>query len=87
MRLFRDFLKGPVLIEKKLLRLLEIRGFVIKMKEMKYIVRVDEVGRGPIAGPVSVCALVCGISWGAFSGVKDSKKLSEKRAGEMAYFN
>ncbi len=26
---------------------------------MKYIVGIDEVGRGPIAGPVAVCAFVC----------------------------
>ncbi|MEK7193066.1 MAG: ribonuclease HII, partial [Patescibacteria group bacterium] len=46
---------------------------------MKYIVGVDEVGRGPIAGPVSVCALWFAESVGErFSGVKDSKKLSEK---------
>ena len=26
---------------------------------MKYIIGVDEVGRGPLAGPVSVCAVLC----------------------------
>ena len=26
---------------------------------MKYIVGIDEVGRGPLAGPVSVCVVVC----------------------------
>jgi ribonuclease HII len=25
---------------------------------MKYIVGIDEVGRGPIAGPVAVCAFI-----------------------------
>ncbi len=27
--------------------------------EPKYIIGIDEVGRGPIAGPVAVCAFVC----------------------------
>lgn len=26
---------------------------------MKYIVGIDEVGRGPLAGPVTVCAVLC----------------------------
>lgn len=48
---------------------------------MKYIIGIDEVGRGPIAGPVTVCACVISltdykkIKW---SGLDDSKKLSQK---------
>ena len=39
---------------------------------------VDEAGRGPLAGPVSVCA--CVIPEGVvIPGVDDSKKLSEKK--------
>jgi ribonuclease HII len=43
-------------------------------------VGVDEVGRGPIAGPVAVCALACidPAVMVLFDGVKDSKKLTEK---------
>ncbi|MFZ2523144.1 MAG: ribonuclease HII [Minisyncoccia bacterium] len=29
---------------------------------MKYIVGIDEVGRGPLAGPVTVCAVCCSVS-------------------------
>lgn len=49
---------------------------------MKYIVGVDEAGRGPLAGPVSVgiVAVAEGFDVAAeFPGVKDSKKLTEKR--------
>ncbi len=49
---------------------------------MKYIVGVDEAGRGPLAGPVSVgiVAVPVGFDVAAeFPGVKDSKKLSEKK--------
>lgn len=41
---------------------------------------MDEVGRGPLAGPVVVCALVMPLDDDKLiDGVDDSKKLSEKR--------
>lgn len=47
---------------------------------MKYYIGVDEVGRGPIAGPVTVCALVsfAGRNLELLKGVKDSKKLTPR---------
>lgn len=49
---------------------------------MRYILGVDEAGRGPLAGPVAVGLVV--VSGGLdvaseFPGVRDSKQLSEKR--------
>ncbi|MDB5189174.1 MAG: rnhB [Parcubacteria group bacterium] len=47
-----------------------------------YIVGVDEAGRGPLAGPVSVgviCALEGFDFLAAFPGLNDSKKLTEKK--------
>ena len=44
----------------------------------KYICGVDEVGRGPLAGPV-VCAAVIMPLNDLIEGVDDSKKLSKKR--------
>ncbi|MDE6441195.1 MAG: ribonuclease HII [Clostridia bacterium] len=44
----------------------------------KYICGVDEVGRGPLAGPV-VCAAVIMPLDDIIEGVDDSKKLSEKK--------
>ncbi len=40
------------------------------------IAGVDEVGRGPLAGPVVVCAIVMPSNKRAIGGVDDSKKLS-----------
>jgi ribonuclease HII len=40
------------------------------------IAGVDEVGRGPLAGPVVVCAVIMPHDRRAISGVTDSKKLS-----------
>ncbi len=51
---------------------------------MKYLIGVDEVGRGPIAGPVAACALAC-LDIAAledFRAIRDSKKLSEKQRNE-----
>ena len=39
---------------------------------------MDEVGRGPLAGPVIACALILPRS-STISGVDDSKKISEKK--------
>ncbi len=44
----------------------------------KYIAGVDEVGRGPLAGPV-VCASVIMPLDDIIDGVDDSKKISEKK--------
>ena len=46
----------------------------------KYIVGVDEVGRGPLAGPVVCCAVIMPLSEeDIIDGVDDSKKVSEKK--------
>jgi ribonuclease HII len=51
------------------------------MPKFKYIIGIDEVGRGPIAGPVAVCALCLqnGFDKKNFENFKDSKKLSHKQ--------
>lgn len=55
---------------------------------MKYRIGIDEVGRGPVAGPVVVCA--CAVEEGfdllhlfPKGELKDSKKLSEKKREEI----
>ena len=46
----------------------------------KYYIGIDEVGRGPIAGPVTTCALISfsGRKPEGFDGIKDSKQLTVK---------
>ena len=44
---------------------------------------VDEVGRGPLAGPVVCCAVIMPID-DIIDGVDDSKKLSEKKRQMLA---
>lgn len=48
---------------------------------MKHIVGIDEAGRGPLAGPVAVGVVRVNIDFNKrfFRGIKDSKKLTEKK--------
>lgn len=47
---------------------------------VKYIAGVDEVGRGPLAGPVVCCAVIMPLSPDeVIPGVDDSKKISAKK--------
>lgn len=53
----------------------------------KVFVGIDEVGRGPIAGPVVICAYVVEVDryqefYNLAQGIKDSKKLSSKKRQE-----
>ena len=54
-------------------------------KGKKYIVGVDEVGRGPLAGPVVCAAVIMPLDKELLiEGVDDSKKLSEKKRETLA---
>ncbi len=48
----------------------------------EYIVGVDEVGRGPLAGPVVTAAVILDPN-NPIEGLADSKKLSEKRREQL----
>jgi ribonuclease HII len=45
---------------------------------------IDEAGRGPLAGPVYVAAVVLGERGLAIKGIDDSKKLSESKRAALA---
>lgn len=47
--------------------------------EENLICGVDEVGRGPLAGPVVTCAIIMPKNCNIIEGVTDSKKISEKK--------
>jgi ribonuclease HII len=54
------------------------------MSVITHIIGIDEVGRGPLAGPVTLCA--CAVphdfDFSYFDGIRDSKKLSAKKREE-----
>jgi len=52
------------------------------LKAYRYIAGVDEVGRGPLAGPVVTAAVILDPE-NPIEGLADSKKLSEKRREQL----
>lgn len=55
----------------------------LRAQGCKYVCGVDEVGRGPLAGPV-VCAAVIMPEDDIIEGVDDSKKLTAKKREKLA---
>ena len=50
----------------------------LRQKNISFIAGVDEVGRGPLVGPVVAACVVLPESF-SLDGLTDSKKLSEKK--------
>ena len=71
-------------IQKQIERLAEMKKPEAELHAQgyKFIAGVDEVGRGPLAGPVVTAAVVLPEDFDVL-GVDDSKKLSEKRREEL----
>lgn len=74
--------KARLKLEKERERLKEMRIYEDKYSDYDFICGVDEVGRGPLAGPVFTAAVIlpkdCEILY-----LNDSKKLSEKKREEL----
>ena len=74
--------KRIVALEKEKQRIEVLRQYEEKYKEFDYICGIDEVGRGPFAGPVVAGAVIlpkdCRILY-----INDSKQLSEKKREEL----
>ena len=60
----------------------QMMQFEHKYEHLGYLCGIDEVGRGPLAGPVVACAVIlpkdCDILW-----LNDSKKLTAKKREEL----
>ena len=74
--------KRIVALEKEKQRIEGLRQYEEKYKGFDYICGIDEVGRGPFAGPVVAGAVIlpkdCRILY-----INDSKQLSEKKREEL----
>ncbi len=68
--------------EKELLRTRQMKHYEEEYHEYAYICGIDEVGRGPLAGPVVAGAVIlpkdCSLLY-----LNDSKQLSEKKREEL----
>jgi ribonuclease HII len=60
-------------------------NIVVIKKNIKYIIGIDEVGRGPLAGPVAVGAFKMPVKFKVkqFGKLKDSKKLTHEKRVEI----
>jgi len=69
-------------LRNEMQRIEKLREYEIKYQDYTYICGVDEVGRGPLAGPVVAGAVIlpkdCRILY-----INDSKQLSEKKREEL----
>lgn len=70
--------------EEEKIRLDNMRKFEKPLYEagVKYIAGIDEVGRGPLAGPVVACSLILKKDI-LIEGINDSKKLSESKREKL----
>ena len=69
------------LLEEKLITMQSYER-ALRERGITYIGGVDEVGRGPLAGPVTAACVVLPADFDVL-GVDDSKKLSEKKREEL----
>ena len=69
-------------LEKEKQRIEAMKSFEHQYEHLRYVCGIDEVGRGPFAGPVVAGAVIlpkdCDILY-----INDSKKLSEKKREEL----
>lgn len=81
-KLVESAAKKLAALEKEKRRIEALRVYEEQYREFDYICGVDEVGRGPLAGPVVAGAVIlprdCRILY-----VNDSKQLSEKKREEL----
>ena len=71
------------LLEEKLVTMQAYEN-ELRAEGIRYIGGVDEVGRGPLAGPVTAACVVLPEDFDVL-GVDDSKKLSEKKREELLH--
>lgn len=81
-KLIQKYKKQDEKLQKEIERVEQMCSYEKKYAEYEYICGIDEVGRGPLAGPVVACAVVlpkdCRILY-----VNDSKQLSAKKREEL----
>jgi ribonuclease HII len=77
-KLVQQYRKKLDALEKEKLRMEQMMQFEHKYEHLGYLCGIDEVGRGPLAGPVVACAVILPKDHGILY-LNDSKKLIEKQ--------
>lgn len=79
-------IKAKEKLEKEIIRVRAMYDFD-KSFGVKFVAGVDEVGRGPLAGPIVAAAVILDLEVldeELILGLNDSKKISEKKREELA---
>ena len=69
-------------VQKEKLRMEQMMEYEHKYEHLGYLCGIDEVGRGPLAGPVVACAVILPKDHEILY-LNDSKKLSAKKREEL----
>ena len=81
-KLIQQYRKKLQVLENERARTEIMKEYEYKYEHLGYLCGIDEVGRGPLAGPVVACAVIlpkdCDILW-----LNDSKKLTAKKREEL----
>lgn len=81
-KLIQQYHKKLQALEDERVRIESMKKYEHEYEHLGYLCGIDEVGRGPLAGPVVACAVIlpkdCDILW-----LNDSKKLTAKKREEL----
>lgn len=81
-KLIQQYHKKLRALEDERVRTESMKKYEHEYEHLGYLCGIDEVGRGPLAGPVVACAVIlpkdCDILW-----LNDSKKLTAKKREEL----
>ena len=81
-KLIQQYHKKLQALEDERVRTESMKKYEHEYEHLGYLCGIDEVGRGPLAGPVVACAVIlpkdCDILW-----LNDSKKLTAKKRDEL----
>ena len=81
-RLVEKYQKAMDKLEAEKKRIVKMMEYERRYADYEYIAGIDEVGRGPLAGPVVTCAVIlpkdCDILY-----INDSKQLTQKKREEL----
>lgn len=81
-KILSQYRKKEADLEKEQLRIEAMKTYERKYDHLGYLCGIDEVGRGPLAGPVVACAVILPKD-SKILYLNDSKKLSAKKREEL----
>ena len=81
-KLIQQYLKKLANIQKEKLRMEEMMRYEHEYEHLGYLCGIDEVGRGPLAGPVVACAVILPKDHDILY-LNDSKKLTANKREEL----